>query len=196
VWGTTSLAGRRVSLQGVGACGAAALAELVAEDAVVTVCDVDPDRARRAAERHGVAVVAPEAIWSVPADIAAPFALGGAVDLAAVASLQRAGVRVLAGSANNVLASRGPGDDAVEQALVEAGICWAVDFVANAGGCIADADRFRPGGHDPARVAERLAAIGPRTHAVLDAAVRDGVLPSAAATALARARLVAAGGGR
>ena len=67
-----------------------------------------------------------------------------------------------------------------------------MDFIANAGGCIADADRFRPGGHDPARVTERLAGIGPRTHAVLDAAERDGALPSEAATAMAHARLAAA----
>jgi len=141
---------------------------------------------------HDVAVVAPEDIWSVPADVAAPFALGGAVDLAAVEALHAGGVRVLAGSANNVLAASGPGDDAVERALVDAGICWAVDFIANAGGCIADADRFRPGGHDPACVTERLAAIGPRTHAVLDATERDGALPSEAATAMAHARLAAA----
>lgn len=189
VWGTASLAGRRVSLQGVGACGSAALAELVAEGAVVTVADVDEGRARRAADLHGVAVVDAEAIWSVPADVAAPFALGGAVDRATVEVLARAGVRVLAGSANNVLASDGPGDHTVEQALVDAGITWAVDFVANAGGCILDADRFHPGGHDPDRVAGRLAAIGARTHRVLDDAERDGVLPSVAATALAQARL-------
>lgn len=192
VWGTPSLAGLRVSLQGVGACGSNALAELVAEGARVTIADVDTHLARRAAQRHDVAVVAPEDIWSVPADVAAPFALGGAVDLAAVEALHAGGVRVLAGSANNVLAASGPGDDAVERALVDAGICWAVDFIANAGGCIADADRFRPGGHDPARVTERLAGIGPRTHAVLDAAERDGALPSEAATAMAHARLAAA----
>ncbi len=189
VWGTPSLEGRRVSLQGVGACGAAALDMLIARGAIVTIADTDPERARRAAARHGVAVVEPDRIWSVPADIAAPFALGGAVDHTTVDRLVSSGVRVLCGSANNVLATRGPGDDTVEAALVDAGITWAVDFVANAGGCIADADRFHPDGHDPARVADRLAAIGPRTTAILDAADADGVLPSAAAVAVAHRRL-------
>lgn len=189
VWGAPSLQGLRVSLQGAGACGAAALGMLVERGAVVTVADTDPERARHAAARHGVAVVDPERIWSVPADVAAPFALGGAVDLPTVDRLVSSGVRVVCGSANNVLATRGPGDDTVERALVDAGIVWAVDFVANAGGCIADADRFHPDGHDPARVAGKLAAIGPRITAVLDAADTGGVLPSASAVAMARRRL-------
>lgn len=189
VWGGSGLAGRRVSLQGVGACGTAALAELVAEGAEVTVTDIDPDRARAAAERFGVEAVAPTDIWKVPTDVAAPFALGGAIDLAAVEALERSGAKVLAGSANNVLAGSGPDDHRVERALVGAGITWAVDFVANAGGCILDADRFHPEGTDPDRVAAQIAAIGPRTHRVLDDAEREGILPSAAATALAQRRL-------
>lgn len=192
VWGTPSLAGRRVSLQGVGACGAAAVAILVAEGASVTVTDVDGERARRAGDAHGAKVVAPDEIWTVPADIAAPFALGGAVSTEAVGLLARAGVRVLAGSANNVLATTGPMDTTVEQALVDAGITWAVDFVANAGGCILDADRFHSGGPDPERVSRQLAGIADRTQQVLDMADRHGILPSAAARALAEARLTTA----
>jgi leucine dehydrogenase len=98
--------------------------------------------------------------------------------------LAEAGVAVVTGSANNVMADR----DA-EARLVRAGITYVPDLVANAGGCILDADRFHPSGHDPARVQAALAAIGTRAHEVLDRAERDGVLPSEAATAMARERL-------
>lgn len=192
VWGTPSLSGRRVSLQGVGACGAAAVAMLVAEGAQVTVADVDPVRARSAARTHGVAVVRADEIWTVPADIAAPFALGGAIDVGTVEDLTRAGVRVLAGSANNMLCTAGPSDTTVEQALADAGIIWAVDFVANAGGCILDADLFHPAGPDPERVARQLADIGERTSRILDTATRRGIPASTVATTMATNRLAIA----
>lgn len=193
VWGTPSLAGRRVSVQGVGACGSAAIAMLVAEGAVLTVTDADRCRAERARAEHGVAVVAPDEIWTVPADVAAPFALGGSIGLAEVAMLERAGVRVLAGAANNVLVVSGPDDTRTESALLDAGIVWAVDFVANAGGCILDADRFHADGHDAARVEAKLRAIGDRVGRVLDDAARRGVMPSAAARDLALTKLAVAG---
>ena len=186
VWGSPSLAGRRVALQGLGACGAAALDQLVAEGAEVVVTDVDPERVAAAVARHGVAAVAPDAILDVEADVFAPFALGGVIDARAVDRLR---VRVVAGSANDVLA-----DPALERDLIDRGITYAVDVVANAGGAIMDADRFLPGGPDPERVAAKVAAIGERTAAVLDEAARRGVTATEVALELADRRLGRPGG--
>jgi glutamate dehydrogenase/leucine dehydrogenase len=187
VWGTPRLAGRRIAVQGVGACGAAAARLLVAEGASLVLGDVDRGRVAIVAATIGrgdITTVAPEAIASVPVDIFAPCAFGGAIDDTVADHLVAAGVRVVAGSANNVMADR-----AAEARLVDGGIVYVPDLVANAGGCILDADRFDPRGHDPGRVAAALSAIGARTHEVLDRAEGDGVLPSEAAVALARERL-------
>jgi leucine dehydrogenase len=186
-WGTGDLRGRRVALQGVGECGRHALAQLVADGAEVVVCDVDERRVRAAVEAHGVRAVDPDAIYDVPADVFAPFALGGAVDRHRLARLD---VSVICGSANNVMV-----DDATEAAAVRQGMVYGVDFVVNAGGAIMDADRFAPGGYEQERVAAKLAAIGPRLTGVLDAAERDGLLPSHAARRLAEARLRGEGAG-
>jgi glutamate dehydrogenase/leucine dehydrogenase len=186
VWGEPSLAGRRVALQGLGSCGSSALAQLVAQGAEVVVADVDEARVHRAVRTFGVRSVAPDEIAALAADVFAPFALGGSVDDAALAVLD---VAVIAGSANNVMAS-----DAVEAEVVARGITYAVDFVANAGGAIMDLERFRPGGFDADRLSRRLAAIGPRVVGVLDRAAGEGVLPSVAATRVAEERLAAAVG--
>jgi leucine dehydrogenase len=151
------------------------------------VTDVDEARVRLVLDRHSggrVRAVAPEAILDQDVDVFAPFAFGGVIDAAA---LDRLRVRVIAGSANNVMA-----DDAVEREVVARGIVYAVDFIANAGGAIMDADHLQPGGIDPSRVARKLAAIGPRIAGVLDLADREGILPSEAAERLARRRLAAA----
>jgi leucine dehydrogenase len=201
--GVATLAGLTVTVQGVGACGAHAVRQLVAEGASVVISDIEADRVdAMLREHHGAPVraVAPDQLLDVPADVFAPFAFGGVVDHDALDRLQ---VRVIAGSANNVMAS-----PAVERAVLERGITYAVDFIANAGGAIMDADRFRAPaaassaegkgvpalGRDglPRAVARRLAAIGPRTTDVLDRAARDGSLPSVAATAFAEERLVRA----
>ena len=189
VWGTEDLRGRTVAVQGLGACGANAVDLLVAAGADLVVTDVDAARVRLVLDRHAgapVRAVAPDAILDQEVDVFAPFAFGGVIDAGA---LDRLRVQVIAGSANNVMV-----DEAIERKVVERGIVYAVDFIANAGGAIMDADHLRPGGIDPQRVARKLAAIGPRITGVLDLADHEGILPSEAASRLANERLAAAAG--
>lgn len=179
--GRPDLSGRKVTVQGLGSCGLALVARLAAEGAQVVVADVDPDKVAAAQAAFGVVAVAPEEIFDVAADVCAPCALGGVID-SEVAS--RLDVAVVAGSANNVLA-----DEATEALLVDRGITYAVDFVTNAGGAIADVHRADHGAGDRAGLDAKLAAIGPRVLEVLRRAERGGVLPSQAARSLAEARL-------
>lgn len=182
--GEPTLRGRRVALQGLGSCGAAALDQLVAEGAEVIATDVDERRMAAAVDRHGIRTVEPDAIGDVAADVFAPFALGRVIS---ERMADRLDVAVVAGSANNVMVDR-----AAEARLVARGVVYAVDVVANAGGAIADAHRITTGGHDRAALDTKLAAIGPRTLAVLDRAAADGVLPSVAAEQVAEERLARA----
>src|SRR4051794_24146117 len=124
-WGSPDLTGRRVALQGLGMVGGKALPMLVEAGAEVLVTDLDHERVAAAVAAHGVEAVEPDAIYDVDADIFAPYALGAVIDDDTVPRLK---AKVVAGAANNILAEDRHGD-----ALIERGIVFAVDYIANSG---------------------------------------------------------------
>lgn len=184
LWGSESLAGRRVAIQGVGKVGAALARLLRAESVRLVVADVDRARARSVATEISAEVVDAADVLEVPCDILAPCALGGVLSEATIPRLR---CRAVVGSANNQLAT----DDDADQ-LAAAGILYAPDFVVNAGGLINIAVELAPGGYDQEVARRRVDAIGDRVRAVLETAARDGATPTAAATAQAQARVRAA----
>jgi leucine dehydrogenase len=121
VFGTDSLEGRVVLVQGVGSVGAALAEELAAAGARVLVSDVVPERA----QHLGAEFVPAEEVIGTECDVYAPCALGGTVNAETIPRLR---CRIVAGSANNQL---GEPEDA--DRLREAGILYAPDFVINAG---------------------------------------------------------------
>src|SRR5512135_1549714 len=135
-WGRPDLQGRRVAVLGLGKVGRPLVDYLVAEGAVFTGADVDPARVAAVRATHPqVHEAAPEEVASLPVDIFAPCALGGALDEPTVAALQ---AEIVCGGANNQLA--GP---AVGEQLVGKGVLYAPDYVVNAGGLIQVADEYR-----------------------------------------------------
>jgi leucine dehydrogenase len=138
---------------------------------------------RRAVEEYGVRAVDPDDIYSQPVDIFAPFALGGVINDVTIPQLQ---VKVVAGSANNVLA-----DDRHGEELQRLGITYAVDYIANSGGTIYDTDRLRKGGFQPERAMANVGRIYGRIEEVFAIADRDGIPFTAAADRLAEQRIAA-----
>lgn len=180
-WGTADLAGRTVALQGLGVVGAQALRMLVDAGARVTVTDVDEEKVAAAVKEHGVDAVAPDEIFDLDVDIFAPYALGAVINDDTVPRLK---VKVVAGSANNILAEERHGDD-----LESRGIVYAVDYVANSGGTILDTDRYRKGGFQLDRAMANVRRIFQRTQDVFAVAERDNVPYYAAANQLAEERI-------
>jgi leucine dehydrogenase len=181
VWGDDSLRGRTVALQGLGVCGSKALKIMVDEGAHVTVTDVDADKVAAAVAEFGVAACAPDEIYSVDADIFAPYALGAVIN---DATLQQLTVKIVAGSANNILAEERHGDE-----LQSRGIVYAVDYVANSGGTIFDTDRFRKGGFQPERAWANVRRVYDRTLEIFAISERDGIPYYKAADRIAEARI-------
>jgi leucine dehydrogenase len=142
-------AGRRVVVVGLGHVGSKLAEMLSAAGARLTVADVDPGK-RAFADELGAAWVTPDEALVTEADVLAPCALGGVLDLETIARLR---VPVVTGAANNQLA-----DDAAAEALRARGIVWAPDFVVNAGGLIAVADELH--GFDRGRVERSIERIG------------------------------------
>jgi leucine dehydrogenase len=182
-FGTDDLSGRTVLVQGVGSVGGR-LAELVHEaGAGLVLADVDPLRAKEAAERVGATTADAEAVIGAECDVFAPCATGGVLSAATIPKLR---CRVVAGAANNQLSQ--PHD---AELLAEQGILYAPDFVINAGGVLHLAG-YETLGWTEEQMATRLAGIGDTLLEVYDAAEREHITTDAAANRLARSRLDAA----
>ena len=127
VWGSDSLGGKRVAIQGFGKVAIQCAHHLLKEDAQLVVTDVY-DAALDRARDMGLKVVEPEQIYDVACDIFSPCALGGSLNRDTIPRLQ---ARVVAGGANNQLQTA---EDAEE--LQRQGILYAPDYLINAGGII------------------------------------------------------------
>jgi leucine dehydrogenase len=178
-WGADDLAGRRVAIQGCGHVGYYLARELHAAGARLVVTDTDEERVRRVVEECGASRVEPEEIYEVEADVFAPCALGGVLNDRTI-PLLKAGV--VAGAANNQLLEARHGE-----VLERAGILYAPDYVANAGGIINGCIELL--GWERERARRQVEEIYDTLLSIFDLARRDGVPTSAAADRLAEERL-------
>ena len=185
VFGSSSLEGRSVAVAGLGNVGGRVATACAEAGATLLVSDIDP-RKRALADSLGARWVEPDAVLSAPADVFAPCALGGLLDHE---SVPRLGAPIVAGAANNQLAS-----EDVAALLAERGVLWAPDFVANAGGVINISVEFADGGYDPRRAGELVRGIATTLEQIFEDAAARGVSPLEAAMVLARARLAEAEG--
>jgi len=124
--GTDDLNGLRVAVQGVGQTGADLIAQLAVQGAQVIAADINTTALSEVASKHGIETVSPDAIHAQDVDIFAPCAMGGILNDRTIPELKCKGI---AGLANNQLERAEHG-----QQLLERGIAYAPDFVANAGG--------------------------------------------------------------
>lgn len=129
VWGSDSLTGRKVAVQGVGSVGAALVGHLVKENANVTITDIYEPGVKALVDEYGVEAVSPDAIYDVDMDIYAPCAMGATVN---DETLKRLKCAIICGAANNQLAE----EEKHGRAVMEKGILYAPDYLVNAGGII------------------------------------------------------------
>jgi leucine dehydrogenase len=133
-----------------------------------------------AARKLGAEVISPDAIYGVACDVFSPCALGGVLN---GESIRRLKCKVVAGGANNQLAS--PAD---AEALQRRGILYAPDFIVNAGGIInASCEVGAP--YSAARAKEMTERIYETTERVIQMARKDETTAAAAADRLAEERL-------
>lgn len=183
--GREDWAGVRVALQGAGGVGTW-LARMLAEKGAELFVS-DPSQSALDALRPQVSFreVAPEGILDIECDLVAPCAIGGVLGTESAGALR---ARAVAGSANNVLASKEAGE-----VLFSRGIAYAPDYLVNAGALIQGV-RFLRGGERSSPGA--LAAIGERTRALLERSRQKGLPPEALLERETLARLGKARGWR
>jgi glutamate dehydrogenase/leucine dehydrogenase len=151
LWGTDSLEGRTIAIQGVGKVGGRLLELLMEEGAFAVIADINEARLRELKEQYGerVEISTVDEIHRAECDILSPCARGGVVNDVTLSELR---CQAIVGSANNQLAEDRHGD-----LLHERGILYAPDYLVNAGGLIQVADELE--GYQEERVLAKTKAI-------------------------------------
>lgn len=128
LFGSLSLQGRSVVVQGAGNVGGPLVRRLLAAGAMVSASDVNTAALDALGKHDSLKILRTEEVLKTPCDIFAPCALGGVLNEQTAASLPCKGI---SGAANNQLASEEAGN-----ILQQRGVLYAPDFVVNLGGAM------------------------------------------------------------
>jgi glutamate dehydrogenase/leucine dehydrogenase len=186
-----SLEGKTIAMQGVGNVGRAMLSELFGRKAkLVVATDIDERRVSEVKAAFeglpleiSVRARGDNSVLETQCDILAPNALGGVLSEATIPRIQ---ARIVCGAANNQLLDEQHHD----QLLLERGITYVPDFVANRMGIVNCAnEQYGVLPHDPALERhfgrEWDGSVYDVTRRVLELAEKEMVTPAHAATKLA-----------
>lgn len=179
VTGSGDVEGVRVAVQGVGHVGEALARNLADAGADLVLADADSERVRRLADELRADVTDSDDIRAERCDVLAPCAVGGVIDAETISHLR---CRIVAGAANNITADPTHAHD-----LRRAGITYAPDYVANAGGvALLDTERA---GDPPERARQRCLDLRERMRDILARAEEEQTSTLDAADRIAEARL-------
>jgi leucine dehydrogenase len=179
VWGSDSLSGKTVAIQGFGKVASNLAPHLLKDGAQLVVSDIYAGATEKA-RKLGAAIASPDEIYDVKCDVFSPCALGGTVN---EKTIQRLKCRVIAGGANNQLATPEDG-----RTLRKRGVLYGPDFIVNAGGIInASCEVGAP--YSMERAKEITERIYETTQRVIAMARERSVTTAEAANTLAEERL-------
>ena len=181
--GKDDLNGLHIVLQGAGSVAGGVARRAAAEGARLSIADIDAGRAQALANEVGGTVVGTDAVMTLEADVLSPNALGAILNEESIEALK---VPVVAGGANNQLATPADGDRVQAR-----GILYAPDYVINAGGIINVSTEFLQDG-DLDTVRQRIEGIPGRLEAIWQESAETGRNPAQVADAMAR-RLIGRG---
>jgi leucine dehydrogenase len=168
-----------VAIQGLGKVGMDLAKRLHAEGARLIVTDVDPRLTRMATEMLNAEVVLPDEIVTTKCDVLSPNALGAILNENTIPALH---ARVIAGGANNQLATAADGD-----ALRARDILYAPDYVINGGGIIRVAGQIF--NWKDADIEARVLAIADTLNEIFRRADSEGVTTAVIADRMAEERM-------
>jgi leucine dehydrogenase len=185
VFGSDSLTGKKIAVQGVGQVGMHLVEYLVKEKAEVFITDLFEDKVKAIANQYGVKAVGQDEIYDLDTDIYAPCALGATVNDETISRLK---CSIIAGAANNQL------KDEVRHGymLMDKSITYAPDFLINAGGLINVYNEYL-GNYNRNRVFEHAEKIYTTCLNILNLAEREKISSQEAAIKLSEERIAAIG---
>ena len=184
-FGTDSLQGKKIGVQGVGQVGKYLINYLVKEGAEIMITDIFEDKLKEVAATTGATVVDSKVLYDMPMDIYAPCALGATIN---DQTIDRLTCKVIAGGANNQLE-----DEAKHgKILMKKGIVYAPDFLINAGGVINVGAEYY-GEYQEETVFAQTEKIYDTCLSILNASEQQNIPAQQAAIQAAKARIEAIG---
>jgi leucine dehydrogenase len=182
VWGSDSLNGKKVLVQGIGHVGEVLVGHLTNEGAKVYINDISEERMASAAKKYNAQVVAGETMFDLDIDIYAPCALGATVNDNTLSKLK---CKIICGAANNQLANEQHHGEMVGKQ----GILYAPDYVVNAGGIINV--YYELDGYNRERAMTHAEKIYDTTYNLFQLAKKEGIPTYMAANRLGEQRIEA-----
>jgi leucine dehydrogenase len=175
--GKDSLEGVHIAIQGVGSVGGGLARHCAKAGARLTLSDHNGSHAIELARKLGADTISTDEIMRLEADVFSPCALGAILTQDSIATLN---VPIVAGGANNQLATPDDGDR-----IQERGILYAPDYVINAGGIINVALEHIDGA-DQTAVDAKIAEIPIRLDAIWAETATTGENPAKVADTMAQ----------
>ena len=179
-WGSDSLEGKTILVQGIGHVGQYLVEHLTNEKANILINDINEERLKEVSEIYDAEIVSGDGIFDLPIDIYAPCALGATLNSDTILRLK---CEIVAGAANNQLAD----EELHANQLKDRGIIYAPDFLINAGGLINVYSEIK--GFSREKALEETKNIYNTTLEILNKAEKDGVTTNQAAISTAQERL-------
>jgi leucine dehydrogenase len=180
MYGSDSLQGKKIVVQGVGHVGAYLVDLLIKENANIYISDINNERILSITDKYKVNVIDNNNLYKTDMDIYAPCALGATLNDETIPSLK---CKIVAGAANNQLKD----EKKHGTELKEKGILYAPDFLINAGGvinCYAEL-----GGYNKDRAYGTAEKIYTRTLEIFNVAELENITTQEAAIQLAEKRI-------
>lgn len=181
IFGTDSIEGRTVAIQGLGNVGLHLAEFCFWAGAQLILSDIDPIKLQRAATKYGAKSVPSDQILFLECDILAPCALGAILNDQTIPKLRCKGV---AGCANNQLLQCAHADR-----LSERGILYAPDFVINAGGLLNVSAELEDEGYNPTLPRTKVTRIYDTLSAIYEIAEKNRESTHKAALSLAEYKI-------
>ncbi len=128
-FGSDSLNGKKIGVQGVGHVGEYLVQSLTGEGADVYITDIHEPTLQHVSKTYGATIVDKDGLYDIDMDIYAPCALGATINND---TLSRLKCSIIAGAANNQLQI----ETEHGKLVMEKGIIYAPDYTINAGGVI------------------------------------------------------------
>ena len=179
--GKSDMSGLRVAIQGAsGHVGSYLCGHLAKAGAQLIITDINTEGLERLKAQYGATIVGLDEIYDQDVDVFAPCALGAIIN---PDTIDRIKAKIIAGAANNQLATRDMGAE-----LLKRGKIYAPDYVLNAGGIINVMGEIA-GDFDPAWVQGKLAGLERTLGEILDQSDKEGRPSNIIADEIARARI-------
>ena len=181
--GLDSLKNVKVAVQGVGKVGYDLCRQLHEAGASLIISDVNEDNLQRVQKEFGAQISSTDQILFEDVDVLSPCALGASLNAQSIPNIK---ARVIAGAANNQLATEEDG-----QRLFERNILYAPDFVINGGGIISVSLEYM-GGKTDAEVRSQIALIPERLSSIFESSDQQQIPTNVIADTMSESIVTAA----